>query len=356
VKQRQHLNRVFTLALITGLACVAVACQASTSLPQAIMPQTATSELTMTAPPSATLLPQPTMPMSSTTPIVGLGVLGDSNSDEYRADDDRGGQYAAVTFSWVELIAARRGLNLGAWDTWGEPRRTGYKYNWARSSATVHDAIISGQHTGLAEQVANGEVSHVIIWIGTNDFATWNGTYQEIYDGRLSGEALQAKIDTIATDITLAVDTILHAGKVKLLLVTIAERAISPDVMSQFPAAAGRRRVSDAIHTLNAQLIGMAAARGVAVVDSNVLMQALLQRVDKAGMLHVGSEQIRVFGKGGEPHNGQLDDDAGHPGTVLSGLIANEIFIRPFDEQFGAAIPLLSDEEILQSAGLPGSK
>jgi hypothetical protein len=309
----------------------------------------------MTAP-SATLLPQPTMPMSSTTPIAGLGVLGDSNSDEYRADDNRGGQYAPVTLSWVELIAARRGLNFGPWGTWGEPRRTGFKYNWARSSATVHDAIASGQHTGLAAQVANGEISHVIIWIGTNDFGTWNDQYQEIYDGRLSDEALQAKIDAMAADITLAEDTILRAGQVKLLLATIPERAGTPDVIRQFPDEAGRRRVNEAIRALNAQLISLAAARGIAVVDSAALMQWLFQRVGKTGLLQIGREQINVFGKGNEPHNGQLDDETGHPGTILSGLIANEIVIRPFDEQFGAGIPLLSDEEILQSAGLHSSK
>ena len=112
--------------------------------------------------PSATLLPQSTTSLSSTTPIVGLGVLGDSNSDEYRADDDRGGQYAAVTFSWVELIAARRGLNLGAWGTWGEPRRTGFKYNWSRSGATVHDAIDIGStyRTGRAGGEWRGLARH----------------------------------------------------------------------------------------------------------------------------------------------------------------------------------------------------
>ena len=297
-------------------------------------------------------IPGGTLSPSSTTTIVGLGVLGDSNSDEYRADDNRGGSYASVTFSWVELIAAQRGVNLGAWGTWGEPRRTGFKYNWARSGSTVHDAIAAGQHTGLAEQVASGEVSHVIIWIGTNDFATWNGTYQEIYDGRLSGKALQAKLDGITADLALAVDTIENAGKAKVLLVTIAQRAISPDVISQFPDAAKRRRVSDAIQTTNAQLSAMASARGVAVVDSNGLMQALLQRVDKTGQLHIGTVQINVFGQGSDPHNGQLDSDVGHPGTILSGLIANEMFIRPFDKQFGAGILPLSDDEILHSAGL----
>ena len=253
------------------------------------------------------------------------------------------------------MLAARRGLNFGPWGTWGEPRRTGFKYNWSRSSATVHDAIEAGQHTGLAEQVAAGEVSHVVIWIGTNDFGTWNGKYQEIYDGQLSGEALQAKLDAIHADITLAGDTILRAGQVKVLLATIPERADTPDMISQFPDGAGRRRVNEAIRAVNARLMTMASSRGIAVVDSNALMQVLLQRMDKTGAVHMGNEQINVLGKGNEPHNGQLDDAAGHPGTILSALIANEIVIRPFDAQFGMNIPLLSDEEILQSAGLLAS-
>jgi hypothetical protein len=342
VKHGQKSNRFFSFTLVIGLICVAAACSLPASGPQAIAPHSETLE--------------PTLTVSFTSTVVGLGVLGDSNSDEYRADDNRGGEYAAVTFSWVELITARRGLNLGPWGTWGEPRRTGFKYNWSRSGATVHDAIESGQHTGLAEQVASGEVSHVIIWIGTNDFATWNGKYQEIYDGRLSGEALQAKNDAMAADITLAVDTILRAGKVKLLLATIPERAATPDMIRQFPDEAGRRRVNEAIRTTNARLMAMASSRGLVVVDSNVLMQTLLQRMDKTSMVHLGNEQINVLGKGNEPHNGQLDDESGHPGTILSGLIANEIVIRPLDEQFSENIPVLSDEEILQSAGLLNSQ
>jgi hypothetical protein len=30
----------------------------------------------------------------------GFGVLGDSSSDEYQADDNRGGAYAATTLNW----------------------------------------------------------------------------------------------------------------------------------------------------------------------------------------------------------------------------------------------------------------
>src|SRR5512140_2425810 len=101
MKHSQRLERTLALAFVMSLSCVAVACQAPTSG----MNTTASTSENL----KATLQPTTT---SVVTPIVGLGVLGDSNSDEYRADDNRGGQYASVTLSWVELIAARRGVNF----------------------------------------------------------------------------------------------------------------------------------------------------------------------------------------------------------------------------------------------------
>jgi hypothetical protein len=346
MNRRRSISLLFAAVVIGALGMTA----GCSSLQQLVQP--ATPQATTAAAPLA----QPTTGAAAPAiPIVGLGILSDSNSDEYRADDQRGGEYAATTLNWVELIAAERGINVGEWGTWGEPRRTGFKYNWARSSATTHDAIKTGQHTGLAAQVAAGEVSHIIIWIGTNDFTTWNGTYEEVYEGNLQGEALQAKIDGIVDDITLAVDAIQDAGPVKILLVTMTDRGIDPELLRRFPDEAKRSRVSAAIRAINTRLNELGVARGIALLDGDVLAQALLQRVNKAGMMAVGSEQIKVFGKNDEPHNGRLGDGPGHPGTVMSGVIANEVFIRPFNEKFNAGIPLLSDEEILHSAGLLNS-
>lgn len=351
MNRRRSISLLFA-AVVIGAVSMTAGCSSLKQLVQPTTPQ-ATTAASTAATTAAEPLAQPTTGAATpATPIVGLGILSDSNSDEYRADDQRGGEYAATTLNWVELIAAQRGINVGEWGTWGEPRRTGFKYNWARSSATTHEAIKTGQHTGLAEQVAAGEVSHVIIWIGTNDFTTWNGTYEEVYEGNLQGEALQAKIDSIVDDITQAVDAIQAAGQVKILLITLTDRGIDPELLRRFPEEAKRNLVSESIRAINTRLNEMAAARGIAVLDGDVLAQALLQRVNKTGMMAVGSEQIKVFGKNDEPHNGRLGDGPGHPGTVLSGVIANEVFIRPFNEKFNADIPLLSDEEILHSAGL----
>ena len=98
----------------------------------------------------------------------GIGVLGDSYSDEYQFYPP----HRSTARNWVEILAATRGLNFGRFSTRsrGEPRNQGYEYNWARSDATTDDLIVTGQHTGLAAQVARGEVNLVVVFIGGNDF------------------------------------------------------------------------------------------------------------------------------------------------------------------------------------------
>jgi hypothetical protein len=284
--------------------------------------------------------------------IIGIGILGDSDSDEYRADDHRGGDYADTTLNWVELLALNRNLNFGPWGTWGEPRRTGYKYNWARSGATAKSLIDSGQHTGLAQQIASGEVSDVVVYIGDNDFHLKNGTYREIYDGSLSGARLQEKLDGVVKNITLAVDTVMQAGEVRVIVVSITDKGMAPDILLSYPNSAGRQRASAAIQEVNAGIEAMAAERGVVVVDLNAFALTLLPQFNKLGTLTIDGERFKGIGSGNEPHFLRLGDSSGHAGTVLSGLFANAILIEPLDKAFGMDIPPLSNNEIFHSAGI----
>src|SRR5436190_15393570 len=94
-------------------------------------------------------------------PPGGIGVLGDSYSDEYQFyPPDR-----STARNWVEILAATRGLDFGRFSTTsrGEPRNAGYAFNWARSDATTDDLIAGGQHTGLAAQVKRGDVQVVYL-------------------------------------------------------------------------------------------------------------------------------------------------------------------------------------------------
>ncbi len=285
-------------------------------------------------------------------PIIGIGIMGDSNSDEYRADDNRGGTYAATTLNWVELLALNRDLNFGKWDTWGEPRRTGFEYNWARSGATAQGLIDQGQHTGLAEQITQGKISQVILYIGGNDFHLENGSYQEIYDGSLSDTHLQEKIDSIIENITLAVDTVINAGDVQVVVVNIADKGLAPDTIRRFPNRDGRERVSAAIKEVDDLINKMAAERGIVVVDLNAFAMNLLPNFNKDGTMEFGGEFFHFFERGNTPQNLQLDDASGHPGTILSGILANSILVGPFNEAFGLDIRPLSADEIFKSAGL----
>ncbi len=281
----------------------------------------------------------------------GIGILGDSNSDEYRADDNRGGAYAAVTFSWVELLAINRGMNFGVWGTRASPRRSGFEYNWALSGATTSSMLSSNQHTGVAQQVAAGNVTLVYVFIGHNDFA--REKYAEIYDGTVSGVTLDNKITGVIDDITIAVDTVLAAGSVRVIVVELYEYSLDrPKLLAAFPNAARRQLVTDAIQRVNTGLAAMAQQRGAVLLDLTAYGDAVISTADANGFINVGGELIDTINPGNEPHHLNLDDGTNHGGTVGNGLLANGMFIEPVNAAFGTDLPPLSDEEILQSAGI----
>lgn len=281
-----------------------------------------------------------------------IGIMGASGIDEYRADDNRGGAYADVTFNWLELLVRSRNIDAGEWGTWGEPRRTGYAYNWARSGATARTLIESGQHTGLAEQVAAGEIDLIFISVGSNDFAPYRPDYDAIYSGQLAGQTLDARLQGIVDDIALAIDTARDDHEIPVVLTTIPNWSLSPAAQNdpRFADAAGRERVSEAISDVNDRLKTMAEERaGVWIADLEVLGQEIFGQL-QGGALPVGGEMIRLLSIGDEPHNGLLGDSI-HVGTVLSGKMAN-FYLTYFNEALDLNIPPMTDEEILASAGL----
>jgi hypothetical protein len=277
----------------------------------------------------------------------GFAVIGDSASDEYRADDNRGGAYAATTFNWLELLVRYRGLNVGPWGSRAEPRRTGYAYNWARSGAVA--AEIGIQAAGVAQQVSSGAVSTVMVLIGGNDFALWNNTYAEIYDGTLSDAAVAAKVDAIVGHITAAVATVQEAGPVTVFVSTLPERASAPSFQAAFPDPVKRQRVTNAIVAVNTRLQTLAPQNGFLIVDMYGLGTVILARIGADGLLHVGSEAISLTTVGDEPHHVVLADNE-HVGTVASGLFAN-LVIEGLNTA-GWTVAPFTDQEITANAGI----
>ncbi len=305
---------------------------------------------TVTATPTLTTTPTPT-PIG----VVNLAIISDSSSDEYRADDNRAGSsiWASTTLSWDELLVNYRGLHLGTWGSRAEPRRSGYMYNWARSGTEAADVISSGQHTGVATQIQQGLINVVYFQIGNNDFAYYRDG-ANIYNGTLSGSALNAKLTTYVANVTTALDTVLAASPtVKVIFGNVADPGASPYWQSQFPDPAKRQLVTNALASVNAQLSAIAQSRDrVIYMDQQVFANQILSRMTPQGNLVIGGQNISMTTNGDEPHHAFLSDNI-HGGTVMEGLFAN-LVIDAINLALGTNSATFTDVEILQNAGITG--
>lgn len=333
---------IFLLGAMLGSFATAVAC--GTAGQCIFIPVVSNAP---TAAPNPTVTPQPKV-------ITGLAIIGDSTQDEYRADDHRGGDYADVTFSWVELLAKERQFNLGAWGTRAEPRRSGYEFNWARSGATSQQMISTGQHTGAAAQASNGQISHAVIQIGINDLY-FSGLGKQIYDGTINDNDLHARLNFIADNIATAAHTLKATNHCEVLVAATQDYmtlGVVPELFTTFQDTESRQRVIDAITYLNQQIEQRSAREGVSFFDFNAAYLAEINpRIDSDGFLKIGTQRVNLHKRGNEPHFGLLDDEYVHPGTILAGLYA-KVYIEAFNRYFHTAIEPLSDDEILRAAGI----
>lgn len=289
---------------------------------------------------------------------VKFGIIGDSNSDEYRANDNRAGgtQWEATTLVWNELLQKYKGFNIGPWGCRSEPRRCGFEYNWARSGARSADFTNNGQHTGLAQQVASGQVEYVYIQASENDFHTWNGTYAEVYNGTLSGTALQQKINSIIQVYRTSVETLQNAGSVKIVIQTFNDKSLDPQIAIQFPDATKRQRVNSAIATINQAIRALAQEKNIGILDIDQFTQTeYYPRLNtQTGTLRIGNVDLIMLSRGNDPRYLQLDDGVGHVGTAAGGLYANGV-IRAFNAKYATGWTEFTDQQILQMAGLAPS-
>jgi hypothetical protein len=284
---------------------------------------------------------------ASAQPVVGVGVLGDSNSDEYRGDDCRacGTRYEPTTLNWVELLARYRDVSFGPWGTWGTPRRTGYLFNWAQSGATAQDAIAGGQHTGLAEQITHGLVSTVVISVGANNYNDWNGTYGAIYDGQLSGTALTDYETTIVGDITLAMDTVQGARPSRVIWNPIPDMSADAYLQNEFPSLGQRQRVTDSYTRVNSRLTLNAQARGITVVDVQGETTYALAHFSADHQFILDGQPLDITNECWSPNCLIMPDH--HVGTIGQGLYANFYFLLPL------GMPPFTEHELIANAGFP---
>lgn len=273
----------------------------------------------------------------------GIGVLGDSYSDEYQFYPP----HRSTARSWVEILAATRGLNFGEFrkTSWGEPRNQGFAYNWARSGATSADMIASGQHTGLAAQAARGEVSIAVIFVGGNDFidAVWSPEPRASLKGR-------GRI--AAENVRVAVQTLLSASPgIKLLVATVPDIRDLPEFRQALRAGKLDPSLADLatseMNVFNAEIRRMALSSGRLVVFDLARITHLAQMLSPQYVSFAGKMVERD-----QPGN-SLDRlflaDVRHLGTLGQGLLA-KLLVNVLNARCEAGIRPLDEREILAYA------
>ncbi len=303
------------------------------------------------------------LPATAFAQLAKLGAMGDSLSDEYW---DMGWSWSTpYAKNWPQLLVEYRGVDMGPTaaqagvGTWGEPRNTGFDYNWARGGADSATLLAQGQHTGLAAQAGSDGVRHAVLAIGGNDFSLAfqpPGPGNNIYNGAWSASRIQAHNAQIVSNVETALATVRAAG-VSVVLANVIDAGPTPAVMSYYPSAANRDRVTAAIRSLNAGLKSLAQKYQVPLIDWFALGTAILgSNTHPRSTLKVGNVTINLRASDPGPPNSKPASafvwDGFHPHTVLQGILANSI-LQAFNSGYGAGVPLFSEQELLSQAGIP---
>jgi lysophospholipase L1-like esterase len=293
--------------------------------------------------------------------VSGVGAMGDSLSDEYLEDDY---DYA---YNWVEQLVIYRDADFGPTaaeagqpgGTWGEPRRAGYQYNWARSGADSGSLLTDGQHTGLAALVGPDGVTHAFLMIGANDFFPMplpGYAYFQIYHGYWTQDQIDQYVADILANIETALTTITDAGG-ELILGNVVDYSVAPEVWQSFfwQNPDKRQRVTDVIVQLNLGVRDLAQTHELMLVDFFGFASAVFgTNYDLHEFLILGDVPIELWEKDTTTHDhpeAGFVHDGVHPHTHLQGIMAN-LFTTALNCGYDAGIPTFTEEEILSHAGM----
>lgn len=290
-------------------------------------------------------------PEAKAQSVPRIAVIGDDFSDEYQANDQRGGQYADKTMNWLELLVKSGRVSAGNWGNYNETRRTGYELNFARTGALAKDVIDNGQHTGVRTQIRNSTVDVVVIMVGLHDFS-WqrNNGYKFYYDGPTEDQ-INSRTNAIFTNIQTAIDTVKNAGNAKVIVVTIPDPSEMPPVIKDFPNENKRYEVSDIIYDLNSEIEDYAYDHDVEVMYGEDFFYAIDDEVFPAeDALVMGQEVINYSQPSDEPHHIFLGDGY-HFSTIGQSFFAN-LMIDSLNDVLGTEIESMDEDEILSYIGI----
>ncbi len=276
-----------------------------------------------------------------------IAVIGDSLSDEY---SDKSYSYAR---NWVELLAAEKGANFGPLGDWGTSRGDGYEYNWARPGASTQSAIEGGQLDGVIDQVAAGEVTHVLAAIGSNDFSVSSSAFASLYGGLWSTTESLAFRDSVVANVDEIVET-LKASGASVVVSTLFDPSESPRAIEDYPDADGRARVSAAIDQVNSRLRVLASLHQVPLVDPARFYDDLAAGDPESTVAGFEIGGVAITNAGGIGVQNSFVDDGVHIHTVSQALLAN-LYAEAFTSGYGLPIEQFTEQQITGLVGLDDS-
>ena len=281
--------------------------------------------------------------MMAGDPIVGLGVIGDSYSDEYSDQNLSEGK------SWVQILSSARAVPVGATGNWGEPRRNGFEFNWARAGATSTLVDSQGQTSGVVGQIADGDVSHVVVMVGHEDFGITSPAYSGIFQGTWTTAQIDQYVENVTSNI-YSVLSDLAIGQVSTILVNLFDDSLSPAAKAITSNATLRERVSAVVDRVNLNLRDLANSHHVPFLDLHGLAEELLgDNPTPIASWDVGG--VTISNTAGAAASNSFISNRVNPHTALQAVFAN-LVITGLNLGYDSAIPILSEADIASIAGI----
>jgi hypothetical protein len=261
---------------------------------------------------------------------------------------------------------------------WPDTRRTGFEYNWSLAGSTTTSLLADNQHTNLASQISLSGITKAVLVVGANDLFPvppsmhLTGVPGSSYEAIYSGVASQAQIDTFAnlavSNVVIAAQALKLSG-VDLIVATAPDYGISPFAKHFYPSFSGREAVDNVIEAWNISAINQLTQNvGVPVVDIYSLTKDIWgDHGSENPIFELGGVNLDLSGTGGVDFSNVLNGtynpaettsdtqdafvhDGIHPNTAIGGVFAN-LFMQAFNQEYGDAFTLFSEQQILGNAG-----
>lgn len=283
-----------------------------------------------------------------------VAAIGDSLTDEYAEQT-----YGAYARSWTQILVHAGRIDMGPTAAqagrpngdWGEPRRTGYKHNWARYAETTDWGIASGQPAGAAASAASGEAEFVFIWLGGNDFSTGAyATYDRIYYNQWTPQQTEEFVAQRIVNLRSIVQVV-HAAGGRIVLCSISDFSFMPWIWGVRPSVQDRERVSQVLANVRDRTRALAREYRVVFLDMYRLNKDLFgANPAQRPMILVGNVPIRLHGSGEQPDVGFVFDLV-HPQTIVQAVWAGAM-LEALRSGYGAPVQEFTERNMVEAAGL----